>query len=176
MFRRILVATDGSDNSRKAVELAMTLASNDDAEVVVVHVLLAGELDADLQRLGEVEFPKISLRPNKIGSTKTTIAAEVLQPLGAASRRAASYEIVRTLGEQVLQHAEQVLKSGGVNRVRARILDGNAVEQIMHAIVEEHPDAVICGARGLSNFQTLLLGSVSNKVAHLCPVTCITVR
>jgi nucleotide-binding universal stress UspA family protein len=176
MLRRILVATDGSEGSRKAVELAATLASQSAAEVVVVHVLLAGELARDMERLVAVEPPNPKIRANPVGAARTAMAAEVLHPLDVYARRAASSEIVGTLGDKIIEHAEKVLSAGGVKRVKARILDGNPVEQILHAVDEVRPDLVICGARGLSKFQTLLLGSVSNKIAQLCPVTCITVR
>ncbi|NTJ09095.1 universal stress protein [Rhizobium lusitanum] len=35
---------------------------------------------------------------------------------------------------------------------------------------------VVCGARGLSSLSQLILGSVSTKITHRCPVTCITVH
>jgi nucleotide-binding universal stress UspA family protein len=34
----------------------------------------------------------------------------------------------------------------------------------------------VTGARGLSDISSLLLGSVSHRLAHLAPVTCVTVR
>ena len=38
MFRRILLATDGSSHAEKALEYARDLALRDDAQVIVVHV------------------------------------------------------------------------------------------------------------------------------------------
>ncbi len=176
MFKKILIATDGSDHSRAAVELGAALAAKDEAEVVVVHVLLAGEVDADVQRLIDVEFPASEPVPMFADDARTDMLAVESQSFDIARQKAASYRTFRILGEQIAQQAVQTLKAKGAGRVRSLILEGNPAERILKAAADEHPDIVICGARGLSNFAALLLGSVSNKIAHLCPVTCITVR
>ncbi|WP_256432948.1 universal stress protein [Martelella soudanensis] len=41
---------------------------------------------------------------------------------------------------------------------------------------ERKVDTVVLGSRGLGDVAGLLLGSVSHKVTHLAPCTCIVVR
>jgi nucleotide-binding universal stress UspA family protein len=40
----------------------------------------------------------------------------------------------------------------------------------------EKANLIVSGARGLSDLKGLLVGSVSHKLSHLSPVTCITVK
>ena len=37
-------------------------------------------------------------------------------------------------------------------------------------------DAIVMGSRGLGDLESLLLGSVSHKVAHAAPCSCVIVR
>ncbi|MBX4936358.1 universal stress protein [Rhizobium binae] len=176
MFKKILIATDGSDHSKKAIELGSALAAKDGAEVVLVHVLLAGEVDADVQRLIDVEYPVSKPMPKPTDDARNDILAIEPQGFDIAKHKAASYRIFQILGDQIVQQAVRTLKTKGVNDIQSLVLEGNPAEQILKAIADEEPDLVICGARGLSSFAALLFGSVSNKIAHMCPVTCITVR
>lgn len=174
MFKNILIATDGSQHSKKAVEIGAVLAAEGGAQVILVHVLLVGEVDADVQRMIDMEFP--GAEP-VLGSADDTMSPRLASPrFDISIHRATSYRIFRILGDQIIEHAVQVVKAKGIDRVNTLLLEGNPAEQILKSIADERPDAVICGARGLSNFAAVLLGSVSNKIAQLCPVTCVTVR
>lgn len=55
MIKSIVVATDGSDHSRKAVELAGDLASKYSASLSILHVLLVGHVPADIRKLSDIE-------------------------------------------------------------------------------------------------------------------------
>ncbi len=39
-----------------------------------------------------------------------------------------------------------------------------------------HVDMIFLGSRGLGDAQSLLMGSVSHKVAHLAECTCVSVK
>jgi nucleotide-binding universal stress UspA family protein len=102
---------------------------------------------------------------------RADIAAREPQPFDYAKHKAGSHRIFRLLAGQVVRQAEQELKAKSADKIRSLVLEGNPAEQIIKAIADERPDLVICGAKGLSNFTALLLGSVSNR-----SYTCITVR
>ena len=80
------------------------------------------------------------------------------------------------LGEKVLNQAAEMAQEHGVSKIRKRIEDGNPVSRILEIIEAEDVDLVVSGARGLSDLKALVVGSVSHKLSHLSPVTCITVR
>ncbi len=177
MINKVLIATDGSEHATKAVALGADIASKYGAGVVLIHVFLRNELSENLRHAAEVE----------------NLAAQGGQPLAKAiasvpfARYPAniqfsegdgttSDEVLRAVGEHVLDHAAEIAREHGVDKVIRRIEDGNPAKRILEAAYEEKADLVVTGARGLSDVASLLTGSVSHKVSHLAPVTCVTVR
>lgn len=174
MSRKVLIATDGSPHAQKAIEIGAELAKGRDAEVQLVHVMLSGEADTDLQRMIEVEHLdglKIQAEPAvpPVAAPGFPIAFPITDP-------GASYRAIQTIGTDILKRAKSAVRAHGVDRVSTHLLDGDPVEEIMKVIEREHPDLVVCGARGLSSLSQLVLGSVSTKIAQRCSATCVTVH
>lgn len=80
------------------------------------------------------------------------------------------------IAKRVVEYAEKVVRSKGVTNVTTAIEDGDPVKRILEYAEKENADAIVMGARGLSDIEGLLLGSVSHKVANLADRTCVTVR
>ena len=175
MIKKVLVAIDGSDHSAKAVALGADIAAKYNAELLLVHVLLHQELSRDLRHLAEVEH----------------LTAEVEQPMPAVAGLPVgdlssyfhmdgdgtlSADVLRALGNRILDKAERTALDHGAGKIVKRIEDGKAVDRILEIAEAEHADLIVSGARGLSDMKSLILGSVSHKLAQLSPVTCLTVR
>ncbi|OHV78452.1 universal stress protein [Ensifer sp. LCM 4579] len=165
MFKKILIATDGSEHAQKAVEVGSDIAAKNGAEVVLVHVSLMGETDEDVQQLVE-----------NLVQLSSPSDLDELDEKDAVTGGPTSLEKFNIVGNELLKLAEVTARAHGVGTITKRLLDGDPTEQILKAIREEGADLVVCGARGLSSFSALVLGSISNKIAHLSPVTCVTVR
>lgn len=175
MFKTVLVATDGSTHARKAIEVAADIAKKYDARLIVVHVLLRGEIPESLRRLAEVEEPAGRSSHAAEGDLGSALA-NTLASAHAKRRAPNSGAMLAAVGEEVLDLARATARDHGVKDISTRLEEGHPVEQILKAVKEEDADLVVCGARGLSNLRALLTGSVSHKLSHLSPVTCITVR
>jgi nucleotide-binding universal stress UspA family protein len=156
MIRKVLIATDGSDHATKAVALGSDIAAKYDAEVLLVHVLLRHELSDDLNRMAEVE--------------------DIARDDGMISHFFTSVGTLENIGKEVLARAEELAREHGVTKITSRVEDGKPVETILGLIEAEGVDLVATGARGLSDIGALILGSVSHKLSHLSPVTCMTIR
>ncbi len=74
-------------------------------------------------------------------------------------------------GTDLLDEVEDSLKAADIPVVR-ELLEGPAAEAILRVAEIRDCDLIVLGARGLSNLQGLLLGSVSHKVIQHanCPV------
>ncbi len=72
---------------------------------------------------------------------------------------------------EVLEEAAGALESAGIPVV-SELLEGPMAEAILRVAEVRQCDLIVVGARGLSDLQGLLLGSVSHKVIQhaACPV------
>jgi len=78
MYKRILVATDGSELSQKAVDSALGLAAKLHAEVVALKVVphypqsyFEGSAPIDLKAVGEVEMKWLEAAKKVVGAVQT---------------------------------------------------------------------------------------------------------
>lgn len=177
MIKKVLIATDGSEHAGKAVAFGSDIAAKYDAEVMLVHVLLRNELSENLRHMAEVELLGAEGGQPLSKATANVPAARFPADINFLDGDATTTDqILRAVGDHLLDQAEQLAREHGVAKVAKRIEDGNPVHRILEIVEAEDMDLVVTGARGLSDFAALLIGSVSHKLSHLSPVTCITVR
>jgi len=143
----ILVGTDGSEESIKAVEYAASLAIDKGYEVLLVHVVA---MDPRIPPSIWVT-PEIEARDRKF------------------------IEDLRKAAENMLNDIAKKLKEIGVN-VRTRIEFGDPAEQILRIADEENVNMIVLGVRGISRWKKILMGSVSEKVADEAKVPVMIVR
>ena len=177
-INKVLVAIDGSNHAAKAVALAADIAAKYGAELVLLHVLLRQELPRDLQRIAEAEH-LVSGDGRRVpaASAAGLPVADLGSYLNLADGNATMTEdILRVLGNKVLDNAERSALEHGAGKITKRIEDGKPVEAILDVAKSGNVDLIVTGARGLSNMKALVVGSVSHKLAQMSPVTCVTVH
>ena len=172
MFKRILVATDGSEHAERAVQLATDVAKLYDAEIHLVNVRSKGRVSPELIRLAEVEH----LVPSRSGQGGGQPTSMPLLMSDAAKKSEIIARVIEAVGEQLLSRAAEKAKKGGVATVTTTLLDGDPAESILEEAKRVDADLIAMGSRGLGNLKGLLLGSVSNRVSQLSRCTCITVK
>ena len=146
MLEKILVAVDGSEYSQKALEFACELAERFSSTLHVIHV---------------PQGP----------------AADRVMVLGGASVMIhAGREQLEKAGRTLIEAAREIVEDRLPDRVTAELRGGDPAEEILKSAEENASDCIVLGSRGLGGFGGLLLGSVSHKVNHSAPCTCITVR
>ncbi len=146
MSRLILVAIDGSKHSKKALQLACEMASKLEGKLYLVHV---------------------AQTPHQ---NKTLV-------LGAASITVhASREELERAGRKVLDAAKELVADSGCDQFESEVLTGNPAKAIIKAATDRKADMIVMGSRGLSDFEGLMLGSVSHKVNQFSPCTCVLVK
>jgi len=173
MIKKVLIATDGSEHATKAVEFGSDIAARYDAEVVLVHVLLRHELPDDMKRMVGAGH----LAANAPLPSAAAPGVDLANILNVGGRLTPlPDEALATIGERILDRAETVARDHGVETVTKRVEDGKPVDRILAVARETGADLIVSGARGLSDLEALFVGSVSHKLSHLAPVTCLTVR
>lgn len=176
MVRKVLIAVDGSEHAGKAVEFGADLAAKYGAEVVLVHVLLRDDLSENLRHLAEVEYHTAEGR--KAISEVIAMIPEARFPAANVAPEVAQGPdaVLRAVADYVLSDAERRAEAHGVSKLSRQIEDGDPVKRVLEVARDVNADLIVTGARGLSDLEALMVGSVSHKLAHLAPVTCVTVR
>ena len=145
-MNKIMVAVDGSQTSRKALEFASELAVKFDAHLHLLHV--AHPLHQD----------------------KTLVLG------GAAITVHASPDELEKAGRKVIDAARQLAERSGVTAITTESVPGDPASQIVEIASRQAVDTIVLGNRGLGGLAGLMLGSVSHKVNQLAHCTCITVH
>lgn len=155
MFKRLLVALDGSENSARASQAALDLAEKLKSELIVLHAIIPPAL-----------YYHVEASPE----------GTVIEPPTHEKEADLYLEYARRVGGGIVDSTVSEAKKRGIT-TKADLPEAatSVVETIVNQAVKENADLIIVGTRGLGGFKKLLLGSVSSGVvdhAH-CPVLVI---
>lgn len=143
MFKRILVAVDGSKSSFKAMEKAVALQKLTDAEIYLLCVYKHHSLFEASLSIGRPDNMDI---PDKVLSE---------------------------YAKDVVNHAKDQAKEMGAVKIRGFVKAGRPSSIIVKFAKDKEADLIVVGTRGThSDKDGMLLGSVSHRVASKakCPV------
>ena len=175
MFKKILVALDGSEPSERALKAAANLAQSQDSELILLHVLLrttALDVLYDIAKRNDMPqsvrdaLDDIQVIPSSTAYGASAATAYVVVPDKALSLLAESY----------LSKAEQIARDAGVINISKNIADGQPAYEVLSHIDSKQADLVVLGSRGLGDFKSLFLGSVSHKIVQEGSVPCLIVK
>ena len=146
MNQSILVPVDGSEQSDRAVDMAVSLADKYGGKVTILcvyrhHSLLEASLS--MVRPAEPEHPDKAL---------------------------ADY------AKDIVMVAKKRALDAGAKDVSAFVKRGPPARTIVSFAEQHGVDTIVMGARGTGDVESFLLGSVSHKVSGLSPVTCVLVK
>jgi nucleotide-binding universal stress UspA family protein len=147
---KILLATDGSKHSERAVE-----AANDFAFPVSSEIKLITVIDTALPFSLDIYGSGYLLPVNEMENVARENALRVLE----------------TTKRKILEK----LTSENVT-VTTEVLVGSPESQIVETAEKMNADLIIVGSHGYNSWERLLLGSVSDSVVHHAPCSVMVVR
>lgn len=139
---KILCAIDGSRHSQWALDWLPHVCSPDDCSLLLVHA---------------IDMTQFKSLPKLDRKTRSALVNVLECSLEGAAR--------------MLEGAE-LKTSTSWGLVQAKLLRGNPAEAVARSAKREQADLLVIGSRGITEFQPMLLGTVSRKLlmkAH-CPV------
>lgn len=140
MFKRILVAFDGSKGAMGALEKAVALQRVCDAELLVLTVYRHHSLlEASLSMVRPVEPENMD-------------------------------DVLRDHAKQVAEFAKSEATKLGAKNPRAFVKNGPIARAIVSFADDNDVDLVVLGSRGHGSVEGYLLGSVSHKVTGLSEI------
>jgi len=144
---KILVATDGSEYSKKGVDYAATLAQPKNGQIVLLHVVAH-----------DPRIPK-----------------DALCFSDCEERDKKFLEELKDAGKKMLEQEASKLKETGLT-VELRVELGDPSEEIVKVAEEIEADMIVIGVRGVSKWRKILLGSVSEDVIGKTEIPVFIVR
>jgi len=147
MIKKILVATDASAASNRAVSMAAYMAACHDAELLILHVIRDMQLPTLVKKAPELE--------------------------DFANARE---DILRQVAENILNEAQVRAGKGGAKKIQTAIGSGDPASSVIGFAKRRNIDMIVIGTRGLGKIKEVLMGSVSRKIANSAEANCLIVR
>jgi nucleotide-binding universal stress UspA family protein len=148
MYKRILIATEGSEFGGKALTHGLALAKALNAPVVVVTVTEAWSA---------LELARMARLHNR-------------NPVEQYE------EMVTAAGNHILTHAADLAKSQGVSCETVHVRDSHPAEGIIATALHKGCDLIVMASHGRRGVNRLLLGSQANEVLTHSKVPALIVR
>ncbi len=143
---KILYAIDGSRHSQWALDWLPHVCNPDECTLLLVHAV-------DME-----QFKSLSKLDRKTRSALVNVLEYSLE--GAAR----------------LLEAAELKVSTSWDSVRAKLLRGSPAAAVARSAKREQPDLLVIGSRGVTEFQPMLLGTVSRKLLMQASCPVLTVR
>ncbi len=149
LYKKILLATDGSEHANNAAKKAVEFQKIWDSEVVVIHSIKDNRIPSEL-------YPNIDVLYAKYSSLE---------------------EVYKDAGTKLLNKTKRMF-GDRQSSVETRLIEKEAPEDYIRRIVEEEKfDLVVLGSRGQhSKVKKALLGSVSSKVSRNAPCDVLIIK
>jgi nucleotide-binding universal stress UspA family protein len=164
--KKILYATDLSDNARYAFAYAVSLANLYKAAITIIHVLPEVPELLDQSVSGYIS----SERWEEIKSQQMNEAKEAL--IGKRREHLAIKEALHQFSEDVKQEQE----GDGFSTDDIIVQRGNPVEEIMKSAEEADCDLIVMGTHGQGTLADAMLGSTARRVIRRAKVPVLVVR
>ncbi|MFK5998246.1 MAG: universal stress protein [Rhodobacterales bacterium] len=143
MIKKILVAVDGSEHSKKAVDYAASIAAAMNARLSVLYVFKTLELPKGMENYARIEHIK-----------------------------GGDDAILMQVSNDIVDEAKERAAKKGVTDIEAEVVHGPVARTIVSQAKRRNADMIVIGSRGLGNIEATLRGGVSMRVGMLseCPV------
>ena len=147
MYNKILLTSDGSKNSEFAIKHALQIAADENAEVVVLHVV-------DSKHLSSMSEEAIDDDETVFGEHGDKVLSHF---------------------ECVIKDIEKDKDEKNQVKVTKMIREGNPAEVILKVCEREGIDMVVMANSGKHKLDRFLLGSVTEKIIRESPVPVLVI-
>ncbi|MHC1755194.1 MAG: universal stress protein [Methanosarcina sp.] len=146
-FQKILIATDGSKYSQKAVLHGMELAKLMGAKVYALYVL----------------------------DKKAYVPPVLETSIHLGSKWDIMEETLRQEGDEAIQYAKKVAEDKEIN-YEGVVVEGDPAHAILEFAEQNKVDLIVMGTLGKGGLERFLLGSVADKVVRHSKISVLVVK
>ena len=172
MTDRVLVAVDGTEASNTALEIACALADNYEANLGLLCVVEPGQVTDGMIKGGIAEG--VLQRPNYNAWYHSSLHA---QSGFVISKQAERGEYVSRLShviaDSIVAKAEAYTKRSAAKAIKTFVRSGDVAEEILSVAKTEGADFIVMGHDRRGRLESLIKGSVAEKVVRDAPCPCL---
>ncbi|CAI6242643.1 Stress response protein NhaX [Bacillus subtilis] len=161
---RIIVAFDGSENSKKALQTAIDLAKTVNAAITVAH----SHDMKDNQTI--IDPPRPAAGASYIGGSMTSVPDPLISDVAPPEPM-----IYEDRTEEVIAEARMMLNDQQANG-DIDILEGDPAESIIEHANRISADMIVTGSRDQNRLKKLIFGSVSEKLSAKSDIPVLIVK
>jgi len=173
----IIVAVDGSQHAKKALEITALLAKSSQSEVVVVHAVSDNQLSEEIRQGVEVEYADEIASRLRSANFVSPLPDETQYARTLLSHSNKITRVVNTVaGENILNRAASFLRNSEVANVQSTLATNDAADAIIDACEKHNANTIVMGCRGTGKLRSFVLGSVSQSVAHRASCSVVIVK
>lgn len=147
MYKKILVAVDGSRYSNHAVEMAVDLAKCWQSTVMLLHVIR------------NLSLPK-----------------EILEMIATGEITESRSELLQNSAEIILENAAKPFQEAGIADINCEYIVGNPATSIIDYAEKKGVDLIVMGYHGVSGDGHELLGGVARKLTNISKISTLIVH
>ncbi|MCS4541385.1 MAG: universal stress protein [Euryarchaeota archaeon] len=154
MYKKILLATDGSPSARKAEDHAIEIAKKFGSRLEALYVI-------DPEFSARIRSHRVTV-PVKTNNTTVPFHEYIEQAL-------------MKKGEEILGDVKEKAEKEGI-RVDTKIRKGNPAEEIIREAEDTFCEVIVMGSKGLKGLSRAFIGSVADKVSRRAPCPVLVIR
>lgn len=172
MVQRVLVAIDGTDASRRVLQIACALADKYEAALGLLSVVDAAHVGDGFIHAAEVE----GMIPDN--ASYTSYYDTSLAEYGASERVSATVHaeqatrLATVISDTIVAEAAAYSKESPFLSIKTFVRSGSPAKAILKVAQEQNADIILMGHDQQNRFEEILKGSVAEKVQRKarCPV------
>lgn len=145
-MKKVLIALDYDPTAQKVAELGYSLAKSMKAEVTLLHVMV------DLVHYTTTDHITIMGFAGYMDTSQTELKNE---------------EEMKKVSQKFLDKMQHHL---GDDSIKTIVREGNFAETILSSAKEEKADLIVLGTHSRKWLESIILGSVAEKVLHLSTI------
>lgn len=147
MINKILVATDASAASSRAVSYAAKMSVVHEAELLILNVIRDMQVPEELRQAPEFE---------SFYNTRD--------------------ELMRQAADRILSAAKKTARKAGAKNIQTAIGSGDPANSVAGFARRRKIDLIVVGTRGLSKIKAASMGSVSRKLVDITETNCLIIK
>lgn len=165
-FQTIIVGYDDSENSRHALEKALSF-STAETKIILAHVD---------EEVIENAYSSSEKDPT-FRSNNLIVEGMQIQPLHISNHneeKTAHSKVINSV-DQAVSHAKQIAHEAGVP-LEVKILEGKPAEAVCELAEETNADIIFVGSSSKEGLKRVFLGSNSEKITKEAPCSVMVVK